>query len=100
MGVPVSIDEALHEQARAEAPVEHRTIAGQIDIGQLLGVPRLIIPICLSVLWLKHWLRCVNRVSSQHRLCHVHNSMNDGVLFGHPPFILNIAQSNPAPTLT
>ncbi|MEQ1741594.1 MAG: hypothetical protein ABL869_03710, partial [Candidatus Nitrotoga sp.] len=29
MGMPVRINDALYEQARAEALVEHRTIAGQ-----------------------------------------------------------------------
>ena len=37
MGVPVSIDEALYEQARAEAQVEHRTIAGQIEYWATVG---------------------------------------------------------------
>lgn len=31
MGMPVRIDDKLYEQARIEALVEHRTIAGQIE---------------------------------------------------------------------
>jgi len=37
MGVPVRIDEVLYEQARTEAQVEHRTIAGQIEYWAMVG---------------------------------------------------------------
>ncbi len=37
MGMPVRIDDALHEQARNEAQVEHRTIAGQIEYWATIG---------------------------------------------------------------
>lgn len=37
MGMPVRIDDALYEQARAEAQVEHRTIAGQIEYWATVG---------------------------------------------------------------
>ena len=37
MGMPVRIDDALYEQARTEARVEHRTIAGQIEYWATVG---------------------------------------------------------------
>lgn len=37
MGMPVRIDETLYEQARAEAKVERRTIAGQIEFWAMVG---------------------------------------------------------------
>ena len=37
MGMPVRIDDTLYEQARAEALVEHRTIAGQIEYWATVG---------------------------------------------------------------
>lgn len=37
MGMPVRIDDALYEQARAEAQVEHRTIAGQVEYWATVG---------------------------------------------------------------
>lgn len=37
MGMPVRIDDALYEQARTEARVEHRTIAGQIEYWASVG---------------------------------------------------------------
>ena len=37
MGMPVRIDDTLYEQARAEALVEHRTIAGQIEYWAKVG---------------------------------------------------------------
>jgi len=37
MGIPVRIDDALYEQARAQAQAEKRTIAGQIEFWALLG---------------------------------------------------------------
>ena len=37
MGMPVRIDDALYEQARAEAQIEHRTIAGQIEFWAMVG---------------------------------------------------------------
>lgn len=37
MGMPVRIDDNLYEQARAEAQVEHRTIAGQIEFWAKVG---------------------------------------------------------------
>ncbi len=37
MGMPVRIDDALYEQARTEAQVEHRTIAGQIEYWAKIG---------------------------------------------------------------
>ncbi len=37
MGMPVRINDALYEQARAEALVEHRTIAGQIEYWATIG---------------------------------------------------------------
>jgi hypothetical protein len=37
MGTPVRIDDALYEQARTEAQVEHRTIAGQIEYWAIVG---------------------------------------------------------------
>ena len=37
MGIPVRIDEALYEQARAQAQAERRTIAGQIEFWALVG---------------------------------------------------------------
>ena len=37
MGVPVRIDTKLYEQARSEALVEHRTIAGQIEYWATVG---------------------------------------------------------------
>lgn len=35
--MPVRIDETLYEQARAEAKVERRTIAGQIEFWAMVG---------------------------------------------------------------
>ncbi len=35
--MPVRIDEVLYEQARTEAQVEHRTIAGQIEYWAMVG---------------------------------------------------------------
>jgi len=37
MGMPVRIDDTLYEQARAEARIEHRTIAGQIEFWAMVG---------------------------------------------------------------
>lgn len=37
MGMPVRIDDKLYEQARTEAQVEHRTIAGQIEYWAKVG---------------------------------------------------------------
>jgi len=37
MGMPVRIDDALYEQARAQAQAERRTIAGQIEFWALVG---------------------------------------------------------------
>jgi hypothetical protein len=37
MGMPVRIDDTLYEQARAEAIVEHRSIAGQIEFWAMVG---------------------------------------------------------------
>ncbi len=37
MGMPVRIDDVLYEQARTEAQVEHRTIAGQIEYWAKVG---------------------------------------------------------------
>ena len=37
MGMPVRIDETLYEHARAEAKVERRTIAGQIEFWAMVG---------------------------------------------------------------
>ncbi|MEQ1742990.1 MAG: ParD-like family protein [Candidatus Nitrotoga sp.] len=37
MGMPVRINDALYEQARAEALVEHRTIAEQIEYWATIG---------------------------------------------------------------
>lgn len=37
MGMPVRIDDTLYEQARAEAQVERRTIAGQIEYWAMVG---------------------------------------------------------------
>ncbi|CAA9892953.1 conserved hypothetical protein [Candidatus Methylobacter favarea] len=37
MGIPVRIDDALYEQARAQAQAERRTIAGQIEFWALVG---------------------------------------------------------------
>ena len=35
--MPVRIDDTLYEQARAEAQIEHRTIAGQIEFWAMVG---------------------------------------------------------------
>lgn len=37
MGMPVRIDDALYEQAKNEARIEHRTIAGQIEYWATIG---------------------------------------------------------------
>jgi hypothetical protein len=37
MGMPVRIDDSLYEQAKAEAKIEHRTIAGQIEFWAMVG---------------------------------------------------------------
>ncbi len=37
MGMPVRIDDTLYEQARMEAQIEHRTIAGQIEFWAMVG---------------------------------------------------------------
>ena len=37
MGMPVRIDDALYEQARAQAQAERRTIAGQIEFWAMVG---------------------------------------------------------------
>ena len=37
MGMPVRIDEALYDQARASAQSERRTIAGQIEFWAQIG---------------------------------------------------------------
>lgn len=37
MGIPVRIDDALYEQARAQALAERRTIAGQIEFWAVVG---------------------------------------------------------------
>ena len=36
-GKPVRIDDTLYEQARTEAQIEHRTIAGQIEYWAMVG---------------------------------------------------------------
>jgi len=55
MGMPVRIDDTLYEQARTEAQIEHRTIAGQIEYwaGGLV-VCHSTIRICRLVLWQNH----------------------------------------------
>jgi len=37
MGMPERIDDALYDQARAQAHAERRTIAGQIEFWALIG---------------------------------------------------------------
>lgn len=37
MSIPVRIDDRLYEMARAEAQIEHRTIAGQIEFWAMVG---------------------------------------------------------------
>ena len=37
MGMPVRIANTLYEQARTEAKIEHRTIAGQIEYWAMVG---------------------------------------------------------------
>lgn len=37
MSMPVRIDKGLYERARAEAAIEHRTIAGQIEYWAKVG---------------------------------------------------------------
>ncbi len=37
MGMPVRIDDALYEQARAQTQAERRTIAGQIEFWTMVG---------------------------------------------------------------
>ena len=37
MGMPVRIDDSLYEQAKTEAKIEHRTIAGQIEFWAMVG---------------------------------------------------------------
>ena len=37
MGMPVRIDDALYDLARAQAHAERRTIAGQIEFWALIG---------------------------------------------------------------
>lgn len=37
MGMPVRIDDALYEQAKAHASAERRTIAGQIEFWAMVG---------------------------------------------------------------
>ena len=37
MGIPVRIDDALYDQARAQARAECRTIAGQIEFWAMVG---------------------------------------------------------------
>ncbi len=37
MGMPVRIDDALYDQARAQAQAERRTIAGQIEFWAVVG---------------------------------------------------------------
>lgn len=37
MGMPVRIDDSLYEQAKTEAQIEHRTIAGQIEFWAMVG---------------------------------------------------------------
>ena len=37
MGIPVRIDDALYDQARAQARAERRTIAGQIEFWGIVG---------------------------------------------------------------
>jgi hypothetical protein len=37
MGMPVRIDDALYEEARAQAKAESRTIAGQIEFWAKIG---------------------------------------------------------------
>ena len=37
MGMPVRIDDALYDQAKAQAHAERRTIAGQIEFWALIG---------------------------------------------------------------
>ncbi|MDO8713714.1 MAG: ParD-like family protein [Polynucleobacter sp.] len=37
MGMPVRIDDSLYEQAKTEAQIERRTIAGQIEFWAMVG---------------------------------------------------------------
>jgi hypothetical protein len=37
MGMPVRIEDNLYQQAKAEAQIEHRTIAGQIEYWASVG---------------------------------------------------------------
>ena len=37
MGMPVRIDDSLYEQAKKEAQIERRTIAGQIEFWAMVG---------------------------------------------------------------
>lgn len=37
MGMPVRIEDTLYQQAKAEAQIEHRTIAGQIEYWASVG---------------------------------------------------------------
>jgi hypothetical protein len=37
MGMPVRIDDALYDQARAQAQADRRTIAGQIEFWAIVG---------------------------------------------------------------
>ena len=37
MGMPVRIDDLLYEQAKNEAKIEHRSIAGQIEFWASVG---------------------------------------------------------------
>ena len=37
MGMPVRIDDQLYKQAKREAQIEHRTIAGQIEYWASVG---------------------------------------------------------------
>ena len=37
MGMPVRIDDSLYEQAKTQAQIERRTIAGQIEFWAMVG---------------------------------------------------------------
>ena len=37
MGMPVRIDDSLYEQAKTEAQIQRRTIAGQIEFWAMVG---------------------------------------------------------------
>jgi TOTE conflict system, Archaeo-Eukaryotic Primase domain/ParD-like antitoxin of type II bacterial toxin-antitoxin system len=64
VGMPVRIDDSLYERARAEAQIEHRTIAGQIEFWAMVGRAALdnpVLPVSRAwCLWLSrvHWPCC------------------------------------------